>query len=214
MNTADRQGPCAWVVLPLCIAFASQPHEAKAQTLSEAAFETVNRTLTAEGDAVYLDAAAGDGVAWVEGPDLQDGRISLDVRGADLPGRSFVGVAFHGGDSDFEAVYVRPFNFNASEEERRSHSLQYVSMPDHPWNVLRERSPGVYEAALSPAPAADSWVHLDLELANGHLAVFVNGSTAPTLEVELLGERRSGRIGLWVGNGSDGRFRNLVVTPR
>ena len=35
---------------------------------------------------------------------------------------------------------------------------------------------------------------------------------APTLEVRKLGKLTSGMIGLWVGNNSDGDFRNLRVT--
>jgi len=41
----------------------------------------------------------------------------------------------------------------------------------------------------------------------------VNGQTKPALSVELLDDRHTGKLGLWVGNGSDGWFRNLKVTP-
>jgi hypothetical protein len=39
----------------------------------------------------------------------------------------------------------------------------------------------------------------------------VNGSEVPALTVELLNDRLKGKVGLWVGNGSDGWFRNLRI---
>ena len=32
-------------------------------------------------------------------------------------------------------------------------------------------------------------------------------------DVELLNDRLKGKVGLWVGNGSDGWFKNLKVIP-
>jgi hypothetical protein len=41
----------------------------------------------------------------------------------------------------------------------------------------------------------------------------MNGSEVAALKVELLNDRLKGKVGLWVGNGSDGWFRNLKVIP-
>ena len=49
--------------------------------------------------------------------------------------------------------------------------------------------------------------------ANTAMFSFVNGADAPALTVELLNDRLKGKVGLWVGNGSDGWFRNLKVIP-
>jgi hypothetical protein len=35
----------------------------------------------------------------------------------------------------------------------------------------------------------------------------------PALDVRKLGSLERGQIGLWVGNGSDGDFSNLRITP-
>src|SRR5205823_4774833 len=43
-----------------------------------------------------------------------------------------------------------------------------------------------------------------LEIKGKNVTAFVNGSEAPALTVELLNERLKGKVGLWVGNGSDG----------
>jgi hypothetical protein len=109
-------------------------------------------------------------------------------------------------------VYLRPFNFQSAEPERQKHSVQYISMPEHDWNELRTNYPGKYESSLTPAPAPESWVKLSLVIKGESVSAFVNGSNKPALTVELLSDRTGGKIGLWVGNGSDGWFRNLKVS--
>ena len=161
---------------------------------------------------MHLSAAKDDGIAWLVDQSFTQGRISVEVRGVDSMQRSFVGLAFHGAGRDsIDVVYTRPFNFNATDPDKRLHSLQYMSLPDNPWDVLRERSPGKYEAALSPPPAADSWVRLTLAIESRRLRVYVNDANAPALTVDLLNDRLHGRVGLWVGNNSAGWFRNLTI---
>jgi hypothetical protein len=175
-------------------------------------FRAVNRTLAAEPAGVlHLDAAPGDGTAWVTNKLFATGRISVEVRGANLAGRSFAGIAFHGvDDQTFEAVYLRPFNFNSPDPVRRAHSVQYVSMPAYPWQLLREKHPGKYEAALDVPVAADSWVRLTITVAANQVRVFIDDSAVPVLSIESLNSIATGGVGLWVGNASEGRFRNLV----
>jgi hypothetical protein len=43
--------------------------------------------------------------------------------------------------------------------------------------------------------------------------VFVDGAATPCLEADDLGEAKTGGVALWVGNGSDGSFANLSITP-
>jgi hypothetical protein len=43
--------------------------------------------------------------------------------------------------------------------------------------------------------------------------VCVNDITAPVLDIRQLSDRTAGWVGVWAGNGSDGTFANLVVTP-
>jgi len=165
-------------------------------------------------EAIFLTAAPGDGVAWVKGVEFSEGTIEVEIKGKNEQGRSFVGLAFHGQDNRaFDAVYLRPFNFQAPEQERRSHSIQYISMPKYDWKKLRDSHPGKYEFAIAPAPDPDSWVKLKLVIKGKSVAAFVNGSNKAALNVEFLSERPGGKVGLWVGNGSDGGFRNLKTFP-
>ncbi len=179
--------------------------------------ELFNRELDAakagSPEAVFLTAAENDGLAWVSGVAFSEGTIELEIKGKDQRGQSFVGIAFHGQDNDtFDAVYLRPFNFQAEAPEQRSHSIQYIAMPEHDWSSLRTNHPGKYEAEIKPAPGPDSWVRLKLEIEGNNVSAFVNNASTPALTVGLLNNRQKGKIGLWVGNGSDGWFRNLKVT--
>jgi len=165
--------------------------------------------------AVHLDARDGDGFAWLIGSAFTEGRIDVDLRGANKPGQSFVGIAFRGvDDTTFDAVYFRPFNFKNPEIPRRARAVQYISHPQFTWEKLRADSPGQYEAAVSPVPDPDDWFHARIVVQGRQVSVFVNGAVTPSLVVNQLSDRRSGLIGLWAGNGSDGDFANLEISPR
>ena len=178
--------------------------------------QVTNRTMQpiAEGTwhGLRLDARGGDGVAWW--PDVQfgDGTIELEILGRDLQGQSFVGVAFHGEDEKtFDAIYFRPFNFKAADLLARSHAVQYISHPLYTWDKLRSEHAGQYEHAIAPVPDPNTWFHARVVLAYPSVRVFVNDGTTATLEVTQLSDRRTGWVGVWVGNGSDGAFANLVL---
>ncbi len=163
--------------------------------------------------AVYLGEGADAGVAWIEGMEMGDGIIEVELRGRDRQGESFVGIVFHGADdATYEGVYLRPFNFRHPDSGARERAVQYISHPDHGWRELREESPGAFEAGIPHPPSGDDWVTLRLELRGTGLRVFVDGNLDPVLEVERLGPRRRGKLGLWVGNGSDGTFRALRIS--
>jgi hypothetical protein len=166
-------------------------------------------------EGLRLDARAGDGVAWLVGSDFTEGTIEVDLRGANKPGQSFVGIAFRGvDDTTFDAVYFRPFNFKNPEVPRRSRAVQYVSMPAYPWERLRQENPGEYEATVNPVPDPDDWFHVRIVVQGRKVAVFVNDAPAPCLAVTELTSRLGGKIGFWVGNNSAGDFANLKITPR
>ena len=202
MFLVSRRSMCAFLLL------ASVTVAAPAER-----YHGVTRELSLEdGGVAYLREGKGPGVAWVTGQDFAAGRITIEIQGADRPGRSFVGVAFHAADGEhYEAVYLRPFNFNSPDPARRAHAFQYISMPEHTWQRLRAESPGKYEAALPAPPRADAWVKLVLVVDGDDVRAFVNESKEPVLEVRSLSGRKRGEIGLWVGDDSDGRFRNLTV---
>src|SRR5262249_40634388 len=86
----------------------------------------VNRNLEKiHPTAVRLSSADGNGVAWIARTEFSTGTIDVDVRGKDVLQESFVGVAFHGkDDKTYEAVYLRPFNFRATDPDRHGHAIQ------------------------------------------------------------------------------------------
>jgi hypothetical protein len=167
-----------------------------------------------ERNGVHVSAADGPGVAWVEGSDFGDGEIDVEVRGKDVFQQSFVGVAFHRKDDQtYEAVYVRPFNFQATDPARRNHAVQYMQVPEFDWPVLRDKFPEEFErAAVSVKPA--DWVPLRIVVRGDRVQVSVGAAASPTMDVRKLGQLGHGEVGLWVGNGSDGDFANLRITPR
>jgi glyoxylase-like metal-dependent hydrolase (beta-lactamase superfamily II) len=180
--------------------------------------QVFNRALTVEKDGARaiarLDARPGDGGAVLEGVQLGDGVIELDLRGKDVDQQSFLGVAFHFVDwTVYDAVYFRPFNFRAADPARRSHSVQYISQPVHTWQELRAERTGQFEKSIEPPPDPNGWFHARIVLAHSRVEVYVNHATVPSLAVDDLGEAKSGGVALWVGNGSDGAFAGLAVTP-
>jgi hypothetical protein len=96
---------------------------------------------------------------------------------------------------------------------RRSRSVQYIAMPDHPWEKLREAYPGKYENHTNPVPDPNGWFHVRLEVAGKKVAVYVNDALVPSLAVERLSQTTGGGVALWVGNNSPGDFANLVIKP-
>ncbi|HWA33884.1 MAG TPA: hypothetical protein VG737_07130, partial [Cyclobacteriaceae bacterium] len=158
---------------------------------------------------IRLSKDEGEGLAWVKGVEFSEGIIEFDVRGENVKQHSFVGFAFHGKDNaTFDAIYFRPFNFKEQNEAQRSHSIQYISLPDHPWRVLREKFPNKYEQAVNPAPDPDSWISVRLEIKGKNIAVFVNGSSEPSLAVEKVSSVTSGGVGFYVADTSGGDFAN------
>ena len=157
-------------------------------------------TVTDGGRQVFrLDGKAGDGVAWWPDTTFTTGTIELDIRGRNVPQGSFVGVAFHGVDeTTYEAIYFRPFNFATEDPARRLRAVQYVSHPAHPWQVLREQQPGVFEKPVSPPPNPDGWFHVTIRVDGDTVKVFVDRAATAALEVQRL-TTRAGRVGRVVG---------------
>jgi hypothetical protein len=178
----------------------------------------VNRggSVATEGDLTVatFDGRPGDGVAWLEGLDFQNGNIELLIRGKNDPGRSFVGVAFRGVDNEtYDAVYFRPFNFVADNELSRSHMVQYISHPVYTWSKLREEHPDQYENPLPHPPDPDEFFKATIVIEKPVVSVYVNDEAEPCLVVNELSDRVGGRVGLWMGNNSEGSFARMVIRP-
>lgn len=162
---------------------------------------------------IRLSKDYGEGIAWINNLEFSEGTIEFDVRGEDTKQHSFVGIAFHAvNDSTFDAVYLRPFQFRETNETLRSHGIQYISLPEFTWRVLRAKFPDRYEHAVDPAPDPNGWVHVRLEIKDNTIRTFINGNSQPALVVEKLTAVTSGRLGFYVADTSGGDFANLVVT--
>lgn len=172
-----------------------------------------NRAATQSNGEVHLDARDNDGLLWFKKFSFTNGTIELDIKGRDLQGQSFVGIAFHiVNDSTYDAVYFRPFNFK--NPQRADHSVQYISHPQSTWFKLREEHPGKYENTVAPVPDPNGWFHARIEVNYPHIQVFVDQSATPSLQIDMLSEVKTGPVGFWVGNGAEGTFRNLVITNK
>jgi hypothetical protein len=188
------------------------------QLVAAGKLRVVNRGATAltdsSRDGIRLDERPNDGVAWVTGVVLNEGTIDVDVRGRDVLQRSFLGVAFHGAaDGSFDAVYLRPFNFRATDSVRHKHAIQYVAPPAYDFARLRAERPDQFESPVVPEPEATAWVHLRVVVRPDSVSAFVNGNSVPALNVPRLSTTKGGEVGLWVGNNSDGEFANLRIAP-
>lgn len=186
-----------------------------AQRLAGKRLRAVDRDVTPleqSANGAYVGDGAGPGVVWIEGTDLGEGTIAVDVCGRDVLQRSFLGVAFHRQDDrTYEAVYLRPFNFRAEDPARHQHAVQYIAVPANDWPQLRQAFPEEFENPVDGSIDPAGWIPLRVVIAAKSVRVFVGGSSSPALEVRRLGASDTGLIGLWVGNGSDGGFANLRV---
>jgi hypothetical protein len=216
---------CASFMLSAAFALTKLPASAQpaapqkidlAERLTAGKLRAVNREVTAlQGTrgAVHVAQKTGPGVVWIEGTDFAQGTIELDVRGRDMPQQSFVGIAFHRKDDNtYEGVYLRPFNFRATDPTQHQHAVQYISVPDYDWPRLRKEFPEEFENPVDPSVTPTDWVPLRVVVNDLKVQIYVGQVKSPTLEVRKLGTLDRGLIGLWAGNNSEGDFTNLRIT--
>ena len=157
-----------------------------------------------------------DPMAIVNGTQFREGTIEVDVAGfpgksADSGNRGFVGIAFRVKDGlKGEYFYLRPTNGRAEDQLRRNHAVQYMSLPDYPWNRLRKENPGVYESYVDLEPGV--WTKMKIVVSGTKARLYVNGAAQPCLIVNdlKLGETE-GQIALWAVDGTEAYFSNLQV---
>ena len=169
-----------------------------------------------------LDGAQGTGeqerLVMLPQTDFQNGVIELDLAGEPGPNagegaRGFVGLAFRvaADQSRYECFYLRPTNGRAEDQLRRNHSVQYISMPGFPWQLLRKDFPGKYESYVDLV--AGEWTKVKIEVRGEKARLYVNGAEQPTLLVNDLKQGQSkGTIALWIGTGTLAHFSNLRVS--
>ena len=178
---------------------------------------TANEAVEIDGkSAVRLKAKADSitgvaGLVLADGVEFTTGAIEIDLKGKSVR-PSFLGVAFNAADEKrFEAVYFRPFNFNAGGEFK-SRAVQYIAWPEHPWNELRKNRPGKCEGPVDSVPDPEKWFHARIEVEKKQVRVFVNAGKEPCLKVDRLAEGEKARpLGLFVDTGSAGPLAAKAV---
>ncbi|MDQ3394197.1 MAG: DUF1080 domain-containing protein [Bacteroidota bacterium] len=169
-----------------------------------------NRVAVKKGE-VHLKEQPGSELVALKNFTFSNGTIEVDIKGKDLQGQSFVGIAFHiENDSTYDAIYFRAFNFK--NPERKNHAVQYISHPEFSWDKLRRENYGEYENAINPVPDPNDWFHATIEVAYPNVKVFINHAKEPALEVQQLSNQKQGLVGFWVPELSEGSFRNLKIT--
>ncbi|MBY0318924.1 MAG: DUF1080 domain-containing protein [Reyranella sp.] len=152
-------------------------------------------------------------------PSFTDGVLEVAVAGV-LTGRGarddrgFVGLSFHVSDdrSSHETVYLRMTNGRLNvpppPSPRIDRAIQYVADPGFHFSDSRERFPGRYEKGADIA--LGRWHRLRLEIAGPRLVARVDGVEVLVVD-DLRFAGRRGPVGLFVGDGSRGYFRDVVV---
>lgn len=184
--------------------------------LKENRLHSVNRGISIDkdknGDYLKVEESKGEGFVWLPIENFKTGTLTIEMRGKDVPQRSFIGIAFHGqNDSTYDAVYCRPFNFHATDSVRRIHAIQYISHPTFTWKYLRENRNGEFEKGITNAPEPNDWLVMSVVIKKKTVEVFINHSTQPVLTIHKLSKSVKGTIGLFVGNDSGGDFRKLSI---
>jgi len=204
------------LILVYCVDGQTMTHYNLPDLAKSGRLEFFNRQLIPLDDPDYEGISISDGKleggAWITGVQISNGIIELDLRGKNVDQSSFVGICFHGLDEDtFDAVYLRPFNFLSHDSARFSHCIQYISYPVYTWEKLRKEFRGQYENPIPNPPDPDSWIHMKLVLDYPYMTVYINNRPDPVFRIQQLNSRRSGKIGLFVADGSDGDFANLNI---
>lgn len=215
----------SWVVSPAAL----DAQQVSLATLSKSRLKSATAVVTVYRGSAALKLipkdpkapgyAPGGPLAILNDVHFRNGVIDVDIsgtpaKGADESARGFIGVAFRvQSESRFEIIYVRPTNSHADDQLRRNHTTQYSAEPDWPWDRLRTESPGVYESWVDME--AGKWTHLRIVVSGTNASLYVNRALNPCLIVHdlKLGDSE-GSVGLWMGQDTEGYFRNLSILRR
>mgnify|MGYP001082602154 CR=1 FL=1 len=178
--------------------------------------KSVNREIKIVSDdsGAYLKILESkkEGIVWLPVKDFKTGTIEIEMRGKDVFQRSFIGIAFHGVDDiNYDAIYCRPFNFFAKDSVRRIHAVQYISQPDFIWEKLRNERNAVFEKEIIHPPNPNDWFTMKLVIDSTTVKAYINNATQPSLIIEKLNKRTSGKIGLFTADSSGGDFKIIKI---
>ncbi len=166
------------------------------------------------------EAGRLDHLALIDGVEFSNGTIEVDLAGEPGSGatggaRGFVGIAFRvqPDRKTYDCFYLRPTNGRAEDQERRNHTAQYISHPEHTWFALREKTPSRYESYVDIQPA--EWIHVKIVVAGDKARLFVNHAEQPALIVNDVktGSSGMGSVALWFEGSTVAHFANLKIQP-
>lgn len=174
-------------------------------------------TKTGDTNEVHLitspgrQAVSAQGMVWLKDVTFTKGKIEIDLRGKNIPGQSFIGLAFSAeNEKDYECVYFRPFNFGSKDTLHRLHMVQYMSLPGNEWFVLREKQPLVFENGISPSPEATAWFHATIVADTDSIRIYVNAAKEPSLSVKRFKNHKGEKLALW-SSSTPGDFARLEI---
>jgi hypothetical protein len=152
--------------------------------------------------------------------EFHNGIIDVDVCGrlrSDAPehARGFIGIVFRVNEleNEFESFYIRPTNGrDCTDPIRKQHACQYFSYPGYTFSYFREFGISKYENSISTI-ALNEWSHIRAEIENDNGKFYVNDELVLSVDDLKHGDSK-GKIGLYVDIGTDGYFKNLVVTKK
>ncbi len=151
--------------------------------------------------------------------DFHNGTIELELAGQPAPGafggaRGFVGVAFRvqPDRKTYDCFYLRPTNGRAEDQERRNHSVQYISHPEYPWFKLRSETPSKYESYADLQPA--TWTKVKITVEGEKARLYIDGNSQPSLIVNDVksGPDGKGAVALWFEGSTVAHYANLKIT--
>ena len=150
--------------------------------------------------------------------EFNQGTIEAEIAGslssnASGQARGFVGIAWNvQDDKTYDCIYLRPTNGRANDQQRRNHSVQYISHPDWTWYRLRKEMPSKYEAYVDIVP--DEWTKVKIVVEDQSAKLYINEVEQPTLIINNLktGREAGGNVALWIHSSTIGRFNNLKIT--
>lgn len=207
------------ILLP-CSLLAQKKQKIKlADLYKKEKIEAVNRSIRIisndTGAYMNISESKKEGIVWLPSTKFKTGTIEIKMRGKNVYQRSFIGLAFHGLDNtNYEAVYCRPFNFFSTDSVRRIHSVQYISHPNFTWEKLRKERNSEFEKGISNPPNPDGWFTMKLSIDNTTVKAYINDSAEPSLIVKTLSKHGSGKIGLFTADSSGGDFDWIIISHK
>ncbi|MCY4189079.1 MAG: DUF1080 domain-containing protein [Bryobacterales bacterium] len=168
-----------------------------------------------------FEALRTNHLAIVKGSEFGNGTIEVEVAGQPAPGaqggaRGFVGIAWRLQDDrkTYDCFYLRPTNGRADDQERRNHTVQYISHPEWPWHRFRGETPSRYETYADIAPG--QWIKVKITVSGEKARIYLNGAEQPTLLVNDVksGAAAAGEVALWLEGSTVAHFRNLRITAK